>query len=653
MKRVLFLISLFFFLVLTINAQNRTQDALTEHRNGNFERAIQLCRDEINENPNNLDAHVIICWGLLRLNRFEEALRFARAGRAINRFDIRIIEILGEIHYNMGLNNEALQFFQEYAALAPEGQRIEMIYYYMGEVYIRQGRFRHADIALSTAVHWVPGNAAWWVRLAYARENTGDLSSALEAYERALSLNSQLTDAQRGLDRIRRSMGDTQIAYNVQSSTVASVVARPALTGNITLNNTSPRAGDTIAASYSGNGTGTPAWQWLVDDTVITGATGSYFVARQADVGRTLRARVSYANQNGTVTSGATGTVARAARSGTMTLNNTTPRAGDTIAASYAGNGTGTATWQWLADDAAIGGATGSTYIVRPADVGRTLRARVSYVNQNGTVTSNATGIVARPGLTGTVTLSSMMPREGDFIAASYAGNGAGTATWQWLADDAVISGAAGSTYVVRAADIGRTLRASVSYANQSGAVTSGATSPVARPSLSGTITLNVTTPREGDVITASYSGNGSGTATWQWLVGDTTIGGVTGNTYTVRAADVGRTLRARVSFANQNGSITSSATNSVARPSLSGAITLSTMTPRVGDTVTADYSGNGTGTATWQWLADDVIIRGATNNTFIVRPADIGRTLRARVSYTNQTGSIMSGATNNVNRAP
>jgi tetratricopeptide (TPR) repeat protein len=203
--RLLFGAFLFIF-CLSAFSQNRPPDALAEYRAGNFERSVQICRDEITENPNNLEAHVVICWSLIRLNRYEEALTYARAGRALHRFDVRVIQILGEIHYFMGLNNEALQYFQEYASLAPEGQRIDVVYYYMGEIYIRQGKFRHADIALSTAVHWVPGNAAWWVRLAYTRENAGDLSSAIEAYERALSLNPQLNDAQRGLDRIRRAM---------------------------------------------------------------------------------------------------------------------------------------------------------------------------------------------------------------------------------------------------------------------------------------------------------------------------------------------------------------------------------------------------------------------------------------------------------------
>lgn len=196
-----------FVIIFAAHTQNRPPDALAEYRAGNYDRAIQICRSEIDEDQYNIEAHVVICWSLIRMNRYEEALRFARTGRVLNRFDVRVTEILGEIHFFQGMNNEALQYFQEYASLAPEGQRIDTVYYYMGEIYIRQGKFRHADIALSTAVHWVPGNAAWWVRLAYTRENAGDLSSAIEAYERALSLNPQLNDAQRGLDRIRRAMG--------------------------------------------------------------------------------------------------------------------------------------------------------------------------------------------------------------------------------------------------------------------------------------------------------------------------------------------------------------------------------------------------------------------------------------------------------------
>jgi predicted Zn-dependent protease len=200
---------LFFLLLipgLTVLAQNRP-DAVQAYRNGNYERAIAICLNEISGNRNNIESYVVLCWSLIRVNRYEEANTYAQIGRNLSRYDPRIIEILGEINYFQGNNPAALSYFQEYINLAPEGQRIEMVYYFMGEIFIRLGRFRHADIALSTAVHRVPENAAWWTRLAYARENAGDLPEAAAAYERALALDAQLSDARRGLERIRQTLG--------------------------------------------------------------------------------------------------------------------------------------------------------------------------------------------------------------------------------------------------------------------------------------------------------------------------------------------------------------------------------------------------------------------------------------------------------------
>ena len=203
---LLLLFPLFSFLIPYSLFAQPVPDALQEFRNGNYQRAVDICRDEMAVNPNNLESHVVISWSLIRLGRFQEAMNYALSGRRISRYDLRITQVLGEISYYMGQNNEALQYFQEFISLAPEGVRMDLVYYFMGEVYIRLGHYRHADIALTTAVHWIPGNALWWTRLAYARENAGDLQEAIIAYERALSLNPQLTDARRGIERVRQAL---------------------------------------------------------------------------------------------------------------------------------------------------------------------------------------------------------------------------------------------------------------------------------------------------------------------------------------------------------------------------------------------------------------------------------------------------------------
>jgi tetratricopeptide (TPR) repeat protein len=203
MKKAVFAV-LLFFTGFVLFAQQRP-DALREYRNSNFERAVEICREEISSVPNNLESHVVICWSLIRLRRYEEARTFALAGREISRYDPRIIEILGEVYYFQGHNNDALGYFQEYVNLAPQGSRIDTVYYYIGELFIRLGKFYHADIALSTAVYYMPQNADWWARLGYARENAGEYTEAIAAYEKALSLNAQLSGARMGLERARQS----------------------------------------------------------------------------------------------------------------------------------------------------------------------------------------------------------------------------------------------------------------------------------------------------------------------------------------------------------------------------------------------------------------------------------------------------------------
>jgi tetratricopeptide (TPR) repeat protein len=197
---------LFLFSASLVVAQTKP-DALVEYRTGNFEKAVSICKDDISANPNDIKAYMVISWSLIKLGQYENAKAYARKGRNLSRYDPQIIAILGEVSYHQGLNREALQYFQEYINFAPDGGSIHMVYYYMGEIYIRIGKFRLADIALSTAVHWLPGNADWWARLAYAREGAGDLTNAVSAYEKALALNAQHIDAKRGLDRTRKALG--------------------------------------------------------------------------------------------------------------------------------------------------------------------------------------------------------------------------------------------------------------------------------------------------------------------------------------------------------------------------------------------------------------------------------------------------------------
>ena len=94
---------------------------------------------------------------------------------------------------------------------------------------------------------------------------------------------------------------------------------------------------------------------------------------------------------------------------GAPTINGTA-RAGETLTATTTGisdaNGLASAafSYQWLADDADISGATGNTYSVSDGDVGKAIRVRVSFTDNAGNaenLTSAATTAVRSPGAGG------------------------------------------------------------------------------------------------------------------------------------------------------------------------------------------------------------------------------------------------------------
>ncbi|MFP4562214.1 MAG: tetratricopeptide repeat protein [Spirochaetia bacterium] len=207
MNRFVCALVLFSTVSLAVSAQESTQkDALALYREGSYEKAIEVCREELEIMPKRMDAYVVMGWSLLRLGRYDQAIDEAKKGYAISPSDFRIIEILGEAYFYRGNNQQALNYFEQYVVLAPTGDRIDQVYYFMGEIFIRLEEYNHADIALSTALYHTPSIAKWWARLGYSREMAADYKWALDAYEKALQLNADFTEARRGIERVREKM---------------------------------------------------------------------------------------------------------------------------------------------------------------------------------------------------------------------------------------------------------------------------------------------------------------------------------------------------------------------------------------------------------------------------------------------------------------
>ena len=272
--------------------------------------------------------------------------------------------------------------------------------------------------------------------------------------------------------------------------------------------------------------------------------------------------------------------------------------------------------------------------------------------NSTATGAPTISGIV-QVGETLTADTSSIQDRNG-LADASFA--------YQWLADDADISGATGKTYALTEADEGKTVKVQVSFTDDAGneeTLTSTATDAVAglpnspatgAPTISGTAQVGETLTAETTGI-ADADGLDNASFAYQWLADDADISGATGKTYALTEADEGKTVKVQVSFTDDAGNeetLTSAATDAVVgllnspatgAPTITGAV-------QVGETLTAETTGiadaDGLDNASfaYQWLADDADISGATGKTYALTEVDEGKTVKVQVSFTDDAGN-------------
>ena len=347
--------------------------------------------------------------------------------------------------------------------------------------------------------------------------------------------------------------------------------------------------------------------------------------------------------------------------------------------------------YQWVADDEDIAGATGSSYTLTEDDEGKTITVTVSFTDAEGnpeTLTSDPTGEVeAKPNTsaTGQPTISGTV-RVGETLTADVTGiadeDGLTNVvfSYQWMADDTNIQGATDATYTLTEDDEGKAIKVTVSFTDAEGnpeTLTSDPTGEVeAKPNTQATGAPTISgTLQVGETLTADTSGiaDADGLTTvsysYQWMADDTNIQGATDATYTLAEDDEGKAIKVLVSFTDDAGNVESrpsAPTDAVAAPpaqnsSATGAPSISG-TAQVGQTLTADTSGiadeDGLTNAvfSYQWVADDEDIAGATGSSYTLTGDDEGKAITVTVSFTDAEGNpetLTSAPTGEVEAKP
>jgi tetratricopeptide (TPR) repeat protein len=183
--------------------RNFENQGRAEEADAKYREAIEICLAEINTGIGTLDSYAVLTWALQRQKKYSEVI--SRGNEALNiRQDYRIVETMGEAYFYLGNFEASLRCMQRYINNASNGDRTSVAYFFIGEIYRFQKKYHYADIAYTAAVQLAPDMALWWYRLGSVRESAGDFQFASDAYERALKINPNYSQASSGLERTRR-----------------------------------------------------------------------------------------------------------------------------------------------------------------------------------------------------------------------------------------------------------------------------------------------------------------------------------------------------------------------------------------------------------------------------------------------------------------
>ena len=391
--------------------------------------------------------------------------------------------------------------------------------------------------------------------------------------------------------------GNEETLTSQATETVSAAPENSPATGSPTISGTA-QVGETLTADTSGiadaDGLDNVSYshQWIrndgTTDSAIQDATASTYTLVAADEGKTIKVRVSFADDaenEETLTSVETAAVIAASPPARPTSLTATTVSHNSVVLSWDNPGDGTITG----------------YVILRRDIVN--QASGPFTTVESSTGSNAT----------TYTDSGVSP-ETRYAYRIKAINSAGT------------SGQSG-------------------YVNVETPAAAPENSPATgAPTISGTAQVGETLSTSTSGI-ADQDGLSNASFTYQWIRHnlathtDADINGATSATYTIQAGDLGKAIKVNVTFTDDTSndeSLTSAATAAVeAKPNnpASGGPTISG-TAQVGETLTAGTSGisdsDGLDSATfsYQWLADDTDIAGAASATYTLT-----RTTRERPS--------------------
>ena len=412
---------------------------------------------------------------------------------------------------------------------------------------------------------------------------------------------------------------------------------------NTNADHSAPLAGDILKAVVAPS-SATVTYSWRVAG-VEKGKEATY-VVQASDSGKQIQVYATGTGDfSGQAASDMTSKVADALELKEVKLSTSFPVVGQAITATVT-PGSATASYVWYVDGIKMG--SGASYTPTAFDMGKVITVKATGTDKcAGTVESAASQPVKMVDLT-KVSLDSNAPVVGMTLTATAEPAEARTANsvlyyWYVSGEDKPVQSGWSNTYTVEDKYVGKSIYVrAYGQGIYGGVVASAITSPVNSKYTLNAVSLTVTEPVVGDVITAVSDPKNLSKADclYLWQIGTVTKSS-TDNTYTVTSDDVGKQIRVTLKY--NGATATSAATNKVLKEKkITGAYLYNETTqqnigsqPQVGQTISVKVTpaeAATSGCVKYTWLVNDAEVKGETGSSYVIRTKDAGKKVTVKV---------------------
>ena len=414
---------------------------------------------------------------------------------------------------------------------------------------------------------------------------------------------------------------------------------------NTNADHSAPLAGDILKAVVAPS-SATVTYSWRVAG-VEKGKEATY-VVQASDSGKQIQVYATGTGDfSGQAASDMTSKVADALELKEVKLSTSFPVVGQAITATVT-PGSATASYVWYVDGIKMG--SGASYTPTAFDMGKVITVKATGTDKcAGTVESAASQPVKMVNLT-KVSLDSNAPVVGMTLTATAEPAEARTANsvlyyWYVSGEDKPVQSDWSNKLTVKEAYAGKAIYVrAYGQGIYGGVVASAITSPVnSKYTLNG-VSLTVTEPVVGDVITAVSDPKNLSKADclYLWQIGTVTKSS-TDNTYTVTSDDVGKQIRVTLKY--NGATATSAATSAVLKSkNITGIYLYNESTkqnigsqPQVGQTISVKVNPSeaaASGCVKYTWTIGGKK-SGTTTSSYTITSSDAGKEIIAKVEAT------------------